>query len=59
MDCNCYVTTLSEHEQFVIRYGAHTRCCPVYRESRDPVDRINDRIMRLHYLELFREGQES
>jgi hypothetical protein len=51
--CNCYVKALSDHEQFMLRYGAHTKCCPVYRESRDPVDRINDKITRACYLEQF------
>lgn len=44
--CQCYVSTLSAHQQFVLRYGAHALTCPTYRESRDPVDRINDKIIR-------------
>jgi hypothetical protein len=46
MECDCYVSRLSELDRFVLRRGAHDRTCPVYRESRDPVDRVKDEITR-------------
>jgi hypothetical protein len=46
MECKCYVKNLSEHERFSVRRGAHERRCPVFRESRDPVDRVHDEITR-------------
>lgn len=48
MKCNCYVSKLSAFRQFVIRYGAHDTYCPVYKESRDPVDQLKDDYTRLH-----------
>jgi hypothetical protein len=45
--CKCYVRFLNEHARFMTRYGAHSLSCPVYRESRDPVDQINDKIQRV------------
>lgn len=47
-NCNCYVSRLSDYRQFTIRYGAHALHCPVYRESRDPVDHIKDAYTRHH-----------
>jgi len=46
MECNCYVKNLPAHARFGLRWGAHERTCPVYRESRDPVDRVKDEITR-------------
>ena len=42
MHCNCYVKGLPEYDRFVIRYGAHSLDCPVYRESGDILDRQRD-----------------
>ena len=47
--CNCYVNKLSQFAQFSIRRGAHATGCPEYRESRDPVDRMNDADIRQMY----------
>ena len=46
MECNCYVSRLSELDRFALRRGAHEPSCPVYRESLDPVDRVRDAITR-------------
>ena len=46
MECKCYVSRLSEHDRFPVRWGAHEPTCPTYRESRDPVDRVHDEIAR-------------
>ncbi len=46
MTCNCYVSTLAPHAQFTLRYGSHETTCPVYRESKDPVDRKQDEEYR-------------
>lgn len=46
MECNCYVRTLSDYERFITRWGAHSKSCPKYRESRDPVDRRQDEYQR-------------
>ena len=40
--CTCYVRHLREDVQFGLHYGAHNPTCPLYRVSRDPVDRAND-----------------
>ena len=49
--CQCYVKTLGAEAMLSLRYGAHSLSCPVYRESRDPVDRLNDDATRTHYRE--------
>jgi hypothetical protein len=54
MECKCYVSRLSREAQFCLHYGAHNPACPVYRESRDPVDRKYDNLYRenhAYYLE--------
>jgi len=48
MRCKCYVRTLSQYQQFIIRYGAHNTDCPVYRTSKDPVDQLRDDSIRKH-----------
>jgi hypothetical protein len=55
MECNCYVSRLSELDRFSLRRGAHEPSCPVFRESRDPVDRVRDAITRELYLILDKE----
>ena len=45
-ECKCWVATRPEVERFGIRYGAHGKACPQYRESLDPVDRANDEELR-------------
>ena len=40
--CTCWVRSRPEVEQFGLRWGAHSRSCPVYRVSLDPVDREQD-----------------
>ena len=47
--CQCYVKTLGAEAMLSLRYGAHSLSCPVYRESRDPVDRLNDDATRAYY----------
>ena len=44
--CQCYVKTLGAEAMLSLRYGVHSLSCPVYRESRDPVDRLNDDATR-------------
>ena len=44
--CNCYVRYLQEEVRFGLHFGAHNPKCPVYQESLDPVDRLNDVIFR-------------
>ena len=51
-NCQCYVKELSEHEQLMLRFGAHVKSCRVFRESLDPVDRMKDNITRMHYCQL-------
>jgi hypothetical protein len=55
MECNCYVGRLVASDRFAVRWGAHDRTCPVFRESRDPVDRVKDAITRELYLILDKE----
>ena len=45
-NCQCYVKTLEPGQQFSLRYGAHALDCPVYRVSRDPLDRRRDQEAR-------------
>jgi hypothetical protein len=47
--CNCWVATMPEEDRFSIRYGAHNPACPQYRESGDPVDRVNDEELRARF----------
>jgi len=55
--CSCYVRLLTADQQFSIRYGAHEHTCTQYRPSGDPVDRINDDLIRdTHIRELREEG---
>jgi len=53
--CTCWVSRADEETQFCARYGAHSRSCPVFRESGDPVDREWDRLECL-YRELQEKG---
>jgi hypothetical protein len=55
MECKCYVHRLVASDRFAVRRGAHDRTCPVFRESRDPVDRVQDAITRELYLILDKE----
>lgn len=48
-NCNCYVANLDNVNRFTLRYGAHSLSCPVYRESRDPLDKFNDTAARNHF----------
>lgn len=41
-DCNCWVRNRPLEEQFGLRWGAHSKDCPMHSESRDPVDKIQD-----------------
>ena len=45
--CHCYVRDLTDEVRFGLRYGAHNPWCPVYRPSRDPVDRVEDTCYRI------------
>ena len=47
MKCNCYVQHLGEEIRFSLHFGAHGIDCNVYRESLDPIDRLNDEEARL------------
>ena len=42
VDCNCWVRNRPLEEQFGLRWGAHSKDCPMYRESRDPVNKMQD-----------------
>jgi hypothetical protein len=57
--CNCYVNTLSEHDQFVLRWGAHALSCPIYRKSKDPIDQMKDKVIRAHYEQMEEENGDS
>ena len=46
MKCNCYVQHLDEGQRYVMRYGAHTLDCPVYRKSGDLLDNRRDENIR-------------
>ena len=48
--CRCYVAALDYLTRFGLRRGAHTRCCPMFRESLDPVDRRQDQETKMHHL---------
>ena len=58
--CDCYVQQLDEETRFSLHLGAHNLKCPVYVESRDPVDFANDEDIRKdYYLERARRGQDE
>ena len=44
--CRCWVRNLMDEEAFAVRFGAHDLQCPAYQRSRDPVDDVNDYILR-------------
>jgi len=46
-DCRCYVRDLPDVMRFGLRYGAHAPKCPMYRPSRDPLDRLEDTYYRI------------
>ena len=48
--CNCWVAHpgISEETRFGLRWGAHSKSCPTFRESLDPVDRAYDNDLRRH-----------
>jgi hypothetical protein len=58
VECNCYVHRLVASDRFALRRGAHELSCPDFRESRDPVDRVQDAITRDLYLIIDKEGQQ-
>lgn len=45
--CTCWVDRASDELRYQIRYGAHAKTCPTYRESGDAVDRQYDNLARL------------
>ncbi len=49
--CKCYVAQLPPQVRFGLRWGAHEVDCLVYRESRDPVDQEQDKVLRWGYLD--------
>lgn len=55
MECNCWVARQSDEVRFGIRYGAHDTACPTYRESLDPIDRLNDEELRQRVIEELRD----
>ena len=44
--CNCWAKECSMQELFGLRFGAHSKDCPAYQESLDPVDKANDEERR-------------
>jgi hypothetical protein len=44
--CTCYVKALGEEAFFGVRMGAHSLSCPLWRESLDPVDHLQDCELR-------------
>ncbi len=48
--CTCWVAHpgIREETRFQLRCGAHSKSCPIHRESGDPVDRGYDNDLRRH-----------
>jgi len=48
-DCGCYVQFMDNEVVFQVRWGAHGLDCPLYRQSRDPVDHVADLEFRAKF----------